>query len=111
MCLLLLVVHFRASLFNTGPIAEELLLVLNMALFNSEISWRFRPHVGHIPGVLPGAIEYRASVDLVNGTFHDIVLEYRENDGAASIQVCLRCSSFIVVVVVAADMFAKVVQV
>ncbi|CAM9800578.1 unnamed protein product [Ectocarpus sp. 6 AP-2014] len=38
-------------------------------------------------GVLPGAIEYRASVDLVNGTFHDIVLEYRENDGAASIQL------------------------
>lgn len=39
------------------------------------------------PGVLPGANEYRASVDLMNGTFHDIVLEYREEDGAASIQV------------------------
>lgn len=38
-------------------------------------------------GILPGVNEYRASVDLVNGTFHDIVLEYREKDGAASIQV------------------------
>lgn len=38
-------------------------------------------------GVLPGATEYRASVDLVNGTFHDILMEYKENDGAASIQV------------------------
>ena len=40
-------------------------------------------------GVLPGAIEYRASVELVSGTFHDIVLEYREKDGAANIQVGL----------------------
>lgn len=38
-------------------------------------------------GVLPGVNEYRASVDLVSGTFHDIVLEYREKDGTASIQV------------------------
>lgn len=38
-------------------------------------------------GVLPGVNEYRASVGLVNGTFHDIELEYREQDGTASIQV------------------------
>lgn len=37
---------------------------------------------------LPGANEYRASVDLVNGTFHDLLLEYKEETGAASIQVC-----------------------
>ncbi|CAM9116620.1 unnamed protein product, partial [Sphacelaria rigidula] len=36
---------------------------------------------------LPGANEYRASVDLVNGTFHDLLLEYKEETGAASIQV------------------------
>lgn len=40
-------------------------------------------------GVLPGAIEYRASVEMVGGSFHDIVLEYREKDGAANIQVGL----------------------
>ncbi|CAN0387446.1 unnamed protein product, partial [Scytosiphon promiscuus] len=38
-------------------------------------------------GVMPGANEYRTLVDLANGTFHDIVLEYMEKDGAASIQV------------------------
>lgn len=41
-------------------------------------------------GDLPGVNEHRASIDLVNGTFHDIVLEYWEKDGGASIQVC-RC--------------------
>lgn len=43
------------------------------------------PHT--ISGVLPGANEYRASVELTNGTYHDVMLEYREDDGAASIQV------------------------
>lgn len=43
------------------------------------------PHA--ISGVLPGANEYRASVQLTNGTYHDIMLEYREDDGAASVQV------------------------
>lgn len=38
-------------------------------------------------GDLPGANEYRVAVDLTNGTFHDVVLEYREETGAASIQV------------------------
>ena len=38
-------------------------------------------------GPLPGVNEYRASVDLVNGTFHDIVIEYREEEWDASIQV------------------------
>ncbi|CAM9356761.1 unnamed protein product, partial [Laminaria digitata] len=42
--------------------------------------------------VLPGANEYRAMVDLTNGTYHDVVLEYREDDGSASIQ--LMWSSF-----------------
>ncbi|CAM9793001.1 unnamed protein product, partial [Hapterophycus canaliculatus] len=43
-------------------------------------------------GVRPGANEYRAVVGLKNGTFHDIVLEYMEKDGAASIQVRFRNS-------------------
>lgn len=38
-------------------------------------------------GVMPGANEYRAMVDLTKGTFHDIVLEYMEKEGSASIQV------------------------
>lgn len=57
-------------------------------------------------GVLPGATEYRVSVDLINGTFHDIVIEYKENDGAASIQV----GFFVGVMIVEAVLVGSVMQ-
>lgn len=71
-----------------GWLFPSLVLVVQVYCFH-DIIIAFFILPSRTTGVLPGAIEYRASVELVSGTFHDIVLEYREKDGAANIQVGL----------------------